>query len=45
MSDRKPIIRRTLFIGLGGTGVKTLLRVKKRFYEVYGHYRTRMEET
>ena len=39
MSDRKPIIRRTLFIGLGGTGVKTLLRVKKRFYEVYGHYR------
>lgn len=39
MSDKKPIIRRTLFIGLGGTGVKTLLRVKKRFYEVYGHYR------
>lgn len=39
MSEKKPVIRRTLFIGLGGTGIKTLLRVKKRFYEVYGHYR------
>ena len=39
MPNQKPVIRRTLFIGLGGTGHKTLLRVKKRFFEVYGHYK------
>ena len=33
----KPKIRKSLFIGLGGTGAKTLLALKKRFYEVYGH--------
>ena len=33
----KPKIRKSLFIGLGGTGAKTLLALKKRFFEVYGH--------
>jgi hypothetical protein len=29
-------IRRSLFIGLGGTGMKTLLQTKKMFIETYG---------
>jgi len=29
-------IRRSLFIGLGGTGMKTLLQTKKMFVETYG---------
>ncbi len=29
-------IRRTLFIGLGGTGMNTLLHTKKMFYDTYG---------
>lgn len=29
-------LRRTLFIGLGGTGLKTLIRTKKIFYDTYG---------
>ena len=33
----KPKIRKSLFIGLGGTGASTLLALKKRFFEVYGH--------
>ena len=33
----KPKIRKSLFIGLGGTGAKTLIALKRRFYEVYGH--------
>ena len=33
----KPKIRKSLFIGLGGTGATTLLALKKRFFEVYGH--------
>ena len=33
----KPQVRKALFIGLGGTGAKTLIALKKRFYEVYGH--------
>jgi hypothetical protein len=44
MPDQKPVIRRTLFIGLGGTGVLTLLQVKKRFFEVYGHYKENHKE-
>lgn len=35
--NRKPKIRKSLFIGLGGTGAKSLIALKKRFYEVYGH--------
>lgn len=34
----KPKIRKSLFIGLGGTGAQTLIALKKRFFEVYGHY-------
>lgn len=33
----KPQVKRALFIGLGGTGAKTLIALKKRFFEVYGH--------
>lgn len=29
-------LRRTLLIGLGGTGIKTILNAKKMFYENYG---------
>ena len=29
-------LRRTLLIGLGGTGVKAILDAKKMFYENYG---------
>ncbi|MDC3044380.1 tubulin-like doman-containing protein [bacterium] len=36
MSD-KPKIRKALFIGLGGTGAMSLIALKKRFMEVYGH--------
>ena len=35
--NRKPKVRKALFIGLGGTGAKSLIALKKRFYEVYGH--------
>ena len=34
----KPKIRKSLFIGLGGTGAHTLIALKKRFFEVYGQY-------
>lgn len=34
----KPKIRKSLFIGLGGTGAQTLIALKKRFFEVYGQY-------
>ena len=37
MSDKKPQLRRALFIGLGGTGAISLHLLKKRYYEVYGH--------
>ena len=33
----KPKIRKALFIGLGGTGAMSLIALKKRFMEVYGH--------
>jgi hypothetical protein len=33
----KPELRRTLFIGLGGTGAMSLRLLKKRYLEVYGH--------
>lgn len=29
-------LRKTLFIGLGGTGLETLLHIKRRFVETYG---------
>ena len=29
-------LRKTLFVGLGGTGLETLLHVKRRFVETYG---------
>lgn len=29
-------IRRSLFIGLGGTGMNALLHTKKMFYDTYG---------
>lgn len=29
-------LRRTLLIGLGGTGIKAILNAKKMFYENYG---------
>ena len=33
----KPIkITRTLFVGLGGTGVKAILRAKQCFVDAYG---------
>lgn len=35
--NQKPKVRKALFIGLGGTGEKTLRQLKKRFFEVYGH--------
>lgn len=35
--ERKPQIKKALFIGLGGTGAKSLIALKQRFYEVYGH--------
>ena len=38
----KPKIRKSLFIGLGGTGASTLLALKKRFFEVYGHIDNKM---
>lgn len=31
-----PKLRRTLLIGLGGTGIRTILNAKKMFYENYG---------
>ena len=33
----KPQLRRTLYIGLGGTGANALRQLKKRYLEVYGH--------
>jgi len=33
----KPQLRRTLYIGLGGTGASALRQLKKRYLEVYGH--------
>ena len=33
----KPELRRTLYIGLGGTGAMALRLLKKRYLEVYGH--------
>lgn len=35
--ERKPQVKKALFIGLGGTGAKSLIALKQRFYEVYGH--------
>lgn len=35
--ERKPKIRKALFIGLGGTGAMSLIELKKKFKEVYGH--------
>ena len=32
----KTKIRRSLFIGLGGTGMRTLIELKKLFVETYG---------
>ena len=32
----KTKIRRSLFIGLGGTGLRTLVHLKKLFIETYG---------
>ena len=31
-----PKLKRTLYIGLGGTGFKTLLHTKRAFIETYG---------
>ena len=36
MANSKTKIRRSLFIGLGGTGMRTLLYLKKLFIETYG---------
>jgi hypothetical protein len=34
-TDKKPLIRRTAVIGLGGTGINTILHIKKILYQYY----------
>ena len=36
MANERTKIRRSFFIGLGGTGMRTILYLKKLFIETYG---------